>query len=242
MGVRQQVLNHNLRMSSRWTGFFVWALVAASAVFWGMRIFAATRPVPPTAVLPQDGVAAQGPMTRLFGAIPVETTEQPAPAPESERFQLLGVIAPRSGTSGALALVAVDGQPAKAWRVGARIEDDTALLAVSKRSADFGPPGGPKAFTLDLPEPAAPETGTLPSAVSGDSGGAVPGRGAQPQPGFPNPGASRGAVLPGRTGFAARPGIIQPGMIPQMGVPNGRSQPMPGQAPDGDANAIKDEQ
>ena len=29
-------------MSSRWTGFFIWALVAASAAFWGIKVFAAT--------------------------------------------------------------------------------------------------------------------------------------------------------------------------------------------------------
>jgi hypothetical protein len=37
---------------------------------------------------------------------------------------------------------------------------------VSKRGAEFGPQGGPTAFTLQLPEPAAAETGTLPAAVS----------------------------------------------------------------------------
>ena len=37
---------------------------------------------------------------------------------------------------------------------------------MSKRGAEFGPPGGPTAFTLQLPEPAAAETGTLVPATS----------------------------------------------------------------------------
>lgn len=152
-------------MSSRWTGFFVWALVAASAAFWGIKIFAATRPVPPGAQAPQV-VAANGPMERLFGAVVVPTAAPPAQHPESERFQLVGVIAPPGATRGGLAIIALDGQPAHTWRVGAIVDGDTALLSVSKRGAEFGPPGGPTAFTLQLPEPAAAETGTLMPALS----------------------------------------------------------------------------
>src|SRR5579862_887244 len=105
-------------MSSRWTGFFIWALVAASAAFWGLKIFAATRPVPPGAQAPQ-AVAANGPMERLFGAVVVPTAAAAPVHPESERFQLVGVIAPPNGAIGnGFAIVAIDGQPARTWRVG----------------------------------------------------------------------------------------------------------------------------
>lgn len=153
-------------MSSRWTGFFIWALVAASTAFWGIKIFAATRPVPLGAQAPQ-AVSANGPMERLFGAVAVQTAATPAAHPESERFQLVGVIAPPGGTSrGGFAILTLDGQPARTWRVGATVDGNTSLLAVSKRGAEFGPQGGPTAFTLQLPEPAAAETGTLTPAVS----------------------------------------------------------------------------
>ena len=159
-------MNHNPRMSSRWTGFFIWALVAASVAFWGIKIFAATRPVPPGAQAPQ-AVAANGPMERLFGAVVVAAVAAPAAHPESERFQLVGVIAPPAGAAqGGFAVVVLDGQPARTWRVGSTIDGNTSLLAVSKRGAEFGPQGGPTAFTLQLPEPAAAETGTLQTAVS----------------------------------------------------------------------------
>ena len=153
-------------MSSRWTGFFIWALVAASVAFWGIKIFAATRPVPPGAQAPQ-AVAANGPMERLFGAVVVAAAAAPVQHPESERFQLVGVIAPpNGGEGGGFAVIALDGQPARTWRTGAVVDGNTALLSVSKRGADFGPQGGPTAFSLQLPEPAAAETGTLQTAVS----------------------------------------------------------------------------
>ncbi len=152
-------------MSSRWTGFFVWALVAASTAFWGIKIFAATRPVPLEAQAPQV-VASNGPMVRLFGAVVVPTVAAPVVPPQSTRFQLVGVIAPPGATRSGFAIVSLDGQPAHTWRVGATIDGNTTLLSVSKRGAEFGPSGGPTEFTLQLPEPAAAETGTLTPAVS----------------------------------------------------------------------------
>src|SRR6195952_4021044 len=90
----RQVLNHNPRMSSRWTGFFVWALVAACAAFWGLKIFAATHPVPPGALAPVPPVATAGPMVRLFGALPAQAQDdEDTQGQASDRFQLVGVIA-----------------------------------------------------------------------------------------------------------------------------------------------------
>jgi general secretion pathway protein C len=223
-------------MSSRWTGFFIWALVAASAAFWGVKIFAASRPVPEGAQAPMVAVAAAGPMERLFGAIVVPTTPVAAAHPESERFQLVGVIAPPngSGMQDGLAIVTIDGQPARAWRIGTTLDGNTTLLAVARRTADFGPHGGPSAFTLQLPEPAAAETGTLTPAVSQTNGQpqAAQQQGensqhlAQPvAPGIPrNPPLRMGTPVPGRA-FNQ-----QPGNVPAVGVPQGRAAPAPGQA------------
>jgi general secretion pathway protein C len=162
-------------MSSRWTGFFVWALVAASAAFWGLKIFSATRPVPPGAQAPQ-AVAANGPMERLFGAVLVPTAAAAQVHPESERFQLVGVIAAPDGAAGSgFAVVTIDAQPARTYPVGRVLDGNTTLLAVTKRGAEFGPSGGPTAFSLQLPDPAPAETGTLPTAVSQTTNGQQPG-------------------------------------------------------------------
>ena len=208
-------------MSSRWTGFFVWTLVAACAALWGFKIFAATRPVPPTATIPQVDNVAQGPLENLFGVEPVAKADDPTPQP-NERFQLVGVIAPRSGDGG-FAVVAIDDQPPKAWRVGAELETNTRLLSVSKRGAEFGPAGGPAAFKLELPEPAEPETGTLPQATSQPNGPApTPRPQTQPQPvqqmpGVPIPGAVRGGQPMER--------FHRPGMVPPNALPPGRVAP-----------------
>ncbi len=209
-------------MSSRWTGFFVWALVVACAALWGFKIFAATRPVPDNATTPQAEVVAQGPWVRLFGAEPVVDKSDPPPPSDSERFQLVGVIAPRSGDAG-YAIVTIDNGTPKPWKIGATLDGDTTLLSVSKRSAKFGPAGGPAAFTLDLPEPAEAETGTLPEAVSQPDGPApTPRAQTQPQPiqqmpGQPIPGAVRGAQPLG--------GFHRPGMMPPNALPPGRVAP-----------------
>ena len=219
-------MNHNPRMSSRWTGFFIWALVAASTAFWGVKIFAATRPVPPGAQAPQ-AVAANGPMERLFGAVAVQTAAVPAAHPESERFQLVGVIAPPGGTAqGGFAIITLDGQPAHTWRVGATVDGNTSLLAVSKRGAEFGPQGGPTAFTLQLPEPAAAETGTLTAAVSQPDAAQMQqqqqretaAHGAQPpfpaaRGGPPQLRSSQQGQPVGRGGFQGPPGGVVPPRI-----------------------------
>ncbi len=204
-------------MSSRWTGFFIWALVAASAAFWSIKIFAATRPVPPGAQAPQ-AVAANGPMERLFGAVLVPTVAAAPVHPESERFQLVGVIAPPAGgAQGGFAVVAIDGQPARAWHVGATLDGNTSLLSVSKRGADFGPSGGPSAFSLQLPEPAAAETGTLTPAVSQPDPSQAENAQHVAQPLAPGVGVQKGMpgsyVMPqanGRGGFQGPQGGVAP--------------------------------
>jgi general secretion pathway protein C len=218
-------------MSSRWTGFFVWALVAACTAFWAIEIFAATQPVPAGAQAPQV-VAANGPMERLFGAVVVPTVAANQPPPESSRFQLVGVIAPRAGDGqGGYAVISLDNQPARTWRVGATITGNTSLLSVSKRGADFGPQGGPSAFSLQLPEPAAAETGNLQPAVSQPDPAQLqqqqmPPRQAQPQiqPQMAQPalrgGFGRSAATAGRGGYQEPPPNGNGGVGPtKVGVP-----------------------
>jgi general secretion pathway protein C len=219
-------------MSSRWTGFFIWALVAVCTAFWALKIFAATHPVPTNAREPSKPVAVAGPMVRLFGATAVPEETEAAPSPASDRFQLVGVIAPRAGGTAreGIAIVSVDNQPAKAWHVGGVLEGDTTLLAVAKRSAEFGPRGGPSSFTLQLPEPAPPETGTLPPPVSQATPQAPP----QPAPVSPqartNPSQRPNMPYLGRPGLPVNPNM-RLGGVPGQGpiVPPGRTPPAPGQ-------------
>jgi general secretion pathway protein C len=122
--------------------------------------------------------------------------EAPQPAPDA-RFQLIGVVSPRGPSSSreGLALIAVDGKPAKAFRIGAAVTGDTVLQAVRQRGATLGPRGGAAQVALELAAPPAAATGTLPS-IGGDGGGQQPARPLRNgQPGMPGGGMQQGGPM-----------------------------------------------
>jgi general secretion pathway protein C len=68
----------------------------------------------------------------------------------SSRFTLMGVVASRSNKGAAL--IAVDGRPAKPFRVGAAIDEGLVLQSVEARRATLAAsPEGPAVLTLELP-------------------------------------------------------------------------------------------
>ncbi|MDP1899167.1 MAG: hypothetical protein Q8K96_01765 [Rubrivivax sp.] len=150
-------------MLARWSTFAVWALAAGSALFWGLKLFVSPPAAPAHAQVAGAGNAARGDLTRLLGAEAPPPAAEPA-APADSRFQLIGVVTPRAAASAreGLALIAVDGKPPKAFRVGAVVEGQTVLKAVAARGATLGPREGAGALTLALAPPAAAATGVLP--------------------------------------------------------------------------------
>jgi general secretion pathway protein C len=170
-------------MSARWMTVVVWALAAAAAVSWGLRVFVQPAPVPAGALVADATPLLQADLTRLLGADPPPASTaapEAAAPPPSARFALLGVVAPRSATGQArstregVALIAVDDRPARAFRVGARIEGDTVLQSVSARGAELGPRGGPVQVALQLPPLPAAATGTLPAAAPAEASPPAP--------------------------------------------------------------------
>ncbi len=151
-------------MLARLCGFLVWALVAASVVFWGLRLIV-KGPVAPAQTLPvAETIAARGDLNRLFGAPPVAVAATPAPEPAlASRFRLYGVMAPKANpaapASHGLALIAVDGKPARPYAIGAAVDTDLVVQSVSLRSASIGPPRGAASVTLELAPPAPAATG-----------------------------------------------------------------------------------
>ena len=83
-------------MLARLTAFVVWALVAATAVFWGLRMLVRPQPAPAYAVAVGDAgghARRPGRAARRDGDL-VRGATQAAPAPElASRFKLLGVMA-----------------------------------------------------------------------------------------------------------------------------------------------------
>ena len=137
-------------------------------VFWGMRLLVQPAAVPLHAVVVGENTQARGDLSRLFGAEPV--TEVAAAPAASSRFRLLGVMAakpaPEGGTTPGVALISIDGKPARAFVAGARIEDRLVLQNVSLRTASIGVEAGPTSFVLELPALPPPATGTLPPPMS----------------------------------------------------------------------------
>lgn len=126
----------------------VWALAAASCVYWGLKIGSGFGT--PSAVL----VAAPAPpgtdpmiVSRLLGAVEQGPQAQPAVA---SRFMLVGVL---GGTrDGGAALISIDGKAAQPFRVGSPIEDGLVLKSASARQATLAAtPGGPGTLTLTMP-------------------------------------------------------------------------------------------
>ena len=199
----------------------VWLAVAAGVVAWALPLLDRPTPVPPQAVLamPTAPVGTLG-LERLLGTPPTMPALQQDTAPASSRFKLLGVVAPRRVAAGTatrlpstgLALISVDGKPARALGVGAEIEPGLRVLRVGHRQVELG---------------------RLPGSVGGSAGGNAGGN-AAPGPRIlldlpPLAEASRGR--PGEVGAA--PGVPAPGMaqpvgaaVPQVGVNPTRGVPM----------------
>jgi general secretion pathway protein C len=157
-------------MKLRLLAFVIWAAVAASAVFWALRLGTSSPAAPPHTVAVGAAAAPRGDLTRLLGAAPVRDaagTVVAVPSPLAARFRLLGVAAPRQGGDRVgLALIAVDGKPARSYAVGAPIDGDLVLQSVHPRGAKLGGRGAAPQVSLDLPALPPPATGSLPMVSS----------------------------------------------------------------------------
>lgn len=160
-------------MLARLSAFVIWALVAATAVFWGLRLMVRAPSAPSYAMAVGDAAAARGDLTSLLGAAPMAAAAAAAPAPEAaSRFRLLGIVAPKAvggsrNSAQGVALIAVDGKMPRAYQVGSRLDGDLVLQSVSLRTVSIGSPQGAPPITLELPPLAAAATGPLPAFMPG---------------------------------------------------------------------------
>ena len=177
---RRMLLNIQDGAGARWrvrgVTFVVWAAALASVVFWGLK--ATSSPggpqaaVMPAAVTPVD----TNQVARLLGARAVQTATVAAP----NRFVLVGVI---TGAPHGAALIAIDGQPPKPFRVGGALEQDLLLQSVSPRRAVLARSmDGPAVATLEVPLPKSSGPSGMPVAVPTPAAMPVPGPQAIPIP------------------------------------------------------------
>jgi general secretion pathway protein C len=180
--VQKRALNDNRRMLARLSAFVIWALIAATVVFWLLRLGVHARPAPSHGIAVADPVGG-GDLTRLLGSPPAAEAPRAAAAPEAaSRFRLLGIMAPKQpGTAGSgargVALIAVDGKPPRAYPVGSHVDADLILQSVSLRTVSIGSTQGTPSVVLEIPRLPAASTGSLPAF-----GGAPAAIGAPPMP------------------------------------------------------------
>ncbi|AMO23442.1 hypothetical protein GCM10027034_40620 [Ramlibacter solisilvae] len=130
--------------------FMLWGLVAASAVYWAMKLIDGGPVVPPATAARTSAPVDPAAVARLLGSSPEAPAAAAAPSLAS-RFSLLGVVAGRA-QQGTAALIAVDGRPPRPYRVGAQVDEGLVLQSVEPRRVALGAtPGGPPALTLELP-------------------------------------------------------------------------------------------
>ena len=136
----------------RWTlrlaTLLFWALLGVSLAWWGLKLSrpAGAPPVPLAASAPL-AVDAQA-LARALGAQAAAST---AAAPAPARFVLQGVLAGTQSGGGA-ALIAVDGKPAKPYRVGAELQPGLVVQSLGRREVHLGAAAeGDTAMTLELP-------------------------------------------------------------------------------------------
>jgi general secretion pathway protein C len=148
-----------LATSSRWwpvlAAALLWLAVGLAAGYWVLQALGRTPAVPVAA----EPLPAQAPdavlVARALGAATAAPVPGEARPVTSSRYALQGVIA-GSARQGA-ALIAVDDQPARPYRVGATVEGGLVLQSVGKGTAKLGPnTSGPA--TVELKVPALPVT------------------------------------------------------------------------------------
>lgn len=198
-------------MSARLSALLVWGLVAAAAVFWTLRLSASSIPVPAATTLAGTPAPSAADLGRLLGVRAPVGAAAPAPAPDvAARFRLTGVVAAGRREGAGVALIAIDGKPARAYRVGDRLDAQLVLQSVALRSARIGGTDGAQVFALELPPPTPPATGTLAAL------GAPPPAFAPPVP-APPPTANRSdmASIVGSTTPAPPMPVPPPGAVDQ---------------------------
>ncbi len=134
----------------RGASFVLAALAAASASFWALKVSAVnTATNAPVAAMSGPVVIDAVSVARALGGGPGTAAVAAPSASLASRFAMVGVVADQH--SAGAALIAMDGKPAKPYRVGDAIEDGLILQSVQGRKAALGPASGAAVLTLELP-------------------------------------------------------------------------------------------
>lgn len=128
----------------------VWLLVGLCTAYWAFK-FVTTKPVEATAALATPTVVVDSKaIAKLLGATD-NVAKQPTTTAASTKFVLFGLAATAGGKG--VALIALDGKPARPYRVGSVVADDLVLKSISKTGVVLAASlTSPEGVTLELPE------------------------------------------------------------------------------------------
>jgi general secretion pathway protein C len=161
---------------NRWTlrlfTLLVWLLVGLCAAYWAFK-FVTTKSITATAAMSRPNLEVDSKaIAKMLGATD-SVAAKPSIAAASTKFVLFGLAATAAGRG--VALIALDGKPAKPYRVGSLVADDLLLKSISKTgvvlAASLQSPDG---VTLDLPARKPPNT--APNSPANMPGGGPPPR------------------------------------------------------------------
>ncbi len=165
---------------------------------WALELLGPQAPIAPASAIGQAQPPTNlGPAGSLFGATPQATTAIAVQAPSN--VQVAGVLA---GGPNAVALLAVDGKPAKPFGIGETVADGLKVTAISADSVTLDRRGQ----AVKLPTPARSSLAVLNSAPP------------TPAPGMP---------APNGTGLSPPPGSGAPLTPPPQGQPDASNRPLP---------------
>lgn len=132
----------------------LWLAAGLSAGYWVLQFMGRSSVTPVVTVATAPATPDPMAVARTLGALPVAAAGSAPVAAAPARYVLLGVVA--TGTDGGAALIAVDSQPPRPYRVGASLEGGLVLQAVTRRTVRLGPSlDAPSSMELSLPEKAA---------------------------------------------------------------------------------------
>lgn len=139
----------------------VWLVAVLCGTYWALK-FVTVKPVSanPAAAAPAVVVDSTA-VAKLLGATD-SIAGQSIMATAGSTYSLFGLAATGAGTG--VALIAMEGKPAKPYRVGSKVADDWVLKSVSSTEAILATAvDAPDGMKLELPKRMAADTASHPS-------------------------------------------------------------------------------
>jgi general secretion pathway protein C len=144
--------------------FLIWALVASSAVFWGLK-WSKAPAAPAQVSTPLSSTTSAPALPQLLSLFDSASPSSAEPTPQnaSDGLQLMGVVTGQYAASNssdksshAVALIALNGEAAKPYALGQNVAEQWRLVSIERQRVLLQAlkPGQPR-IALEVPKPDA---------------------------------------------------------------------------------------